>query len=108
MLGISTGSLAPLAVKENFLTKQSIQLAQLVQANNLVDVYRDKNPLEREYTFHRPAKSSSKLDCVYLTKDITATGYFINPTVSDHITVGVEVSLPATLSSRVKRPKSNY
>ena len=99
---------SPLDVEENFRIKQSIELNQLVQTMEMIDVYREKKPLGRDYTFHRPGTSSSRLDRVYLTKDITATEYLSTPTLSDHVAVGVVLDLPAPRASKVRKLRSNW
>ena len=88
---------SPLDVEENYWNKQSNELIQQVQTKEMTDVYREQKPLGRDYTFHRQGTSSSRLDQVYLTKDITATEYLSTPTLSDHVAV-----------FRVRRPRSNW
>ena len=96
----------PLDVEENYTTKKSIELLQLIQSQGLQDVFRDKNPLGQEYTFHRPGSSSSRLDRVYLTQDIVAIVSFLM--LSDHVAVEVLVDLPVSLNKRLKKSKTAW
>ena len=88
-----------------FQQKNCLQLADLVRAKNLKDVYRSLYPNIREYTFFRATAAPSRLDRFYLASDLLPGVLQVEhvASLSDHCGVLMELVLQDVTSIHINR-----
>ena len=88
-----------------FQQKNCPQLADLVKAKKLKDVFRYLNPLSKEFTFFRTASAPSRLDRFYLSFDILVRVLQVEHVASDHCGVVMELILVDISTPFVKKER---